>query len=86
MAEFRCSVADYRAAVQEKDTAHVKRPAHGAKRNVELENRTVVPEFLPRQTRRDRVSQRGSKTSADHAVAELSRPDSEEAAFSNSEA
>ena len=52
-------VADHRAAVQEKDTAHVKRSAHGAKRDMELKYRTVVLEVLPRQPRRDRVSHCG---------------------------
>ena len=52
-------VDGHRAAVQEKDTAHVKRSAHGAKRDMELKYRTVVLEVLPRQPRRDRVSHCG---------------------------
>ena len=52
-------VAHHRAAVQEKDTAHVKRSARGAKRDTGLKYRTVVLEVLPRQVRRDRVSHSG---------------------------
>ena len=45
--------------MQEKDTANVKRSAHGEKRDMELKYRTVVLEVLPRQPRRDRVSHSG---------------------------
>ena len=52
-------VDGHRAAVQEKDTAHVKHSAHGARRDTNLEYRTVVLEVLSRLTRRDRVSHSG---------------------------
>ena len=66
--------------VQEKDTAHVKRLAHEAKRDMKLTYRKVVLEVLSRLPRRDRVLHTVVwKTSADHAEAELSRPDREEA-------
>ena len=52
-------VDGHRAAVQEKDTAHVKRFAHGAKRDMKLKYRTVVLEVLSRLPRRDRVSHSG---------------------------
>ena len=42
-----------------------------------LKYRTVVLEVLSRLPRRDRVSHSGVVDSADHAVAELSRPDRE---------
>ena len=72
-------VDGHRAAVQEKDTAHVKRLKHGAKIEMNLKYRTVVLEVVSRLPRRDRVSRSGVEDSADHAVAELSRPDREEA-------
>ena len=52
-------VDGHRAAVQEKDTAHVKHVAHGAKRDTKLKYRTVVLEVLSRLPRRDRVSHSG---------------------------
>ena len=52
---FTACVDGHRAAVQEKETAHVKRLTHGAK----LEYRTVVLEVLSRLPRRDRVSYSG---------------------------
>ena len=52
-------VDGHRAAVQEKDTAHVKRSAHEAKRDMKLKYRTVVLEVLSRLPRRDRVSRSG---------------------------
>ena len=47
------------AAVQEKDTAHVKRLAHEAKRDMKLKYRTVVLVVPSRLPRRDRVSHSG---------------------------
>ena len=52
-------VGGHRAAVQEKDTAHVKRLAHEAKSDMKLKYRTVVLEVLPRLPRRDRESHSG---------------------------
>ena len=52
-------VDGHRAAVQEKDTARVKRLAHEAKRDKKLKYRTVVLEVLSRLPRRDRVSHSG---------------------------
>ena len=52
-------VDDHRAAVQEKDTARVKRLAHEAKRDKKLKYRTVVLEVISRLPRRDRVSHSG---------------------------
>ena len=52
-------VDGHRAAVQEKDTAHVKRFAHEAKRDMKLKYRTVVLEVLSLLPRRDRVSHSG---------------------------
>ena len=43
-------VDGHRAAVQEKDTAHVKRLAHVAKRDMKLKYRTVVLEVLATAT------------------------------------
>ena len=67
-------VDGHRAAVQEKDTAHVRRLAHEAKGDMKLKYRTVVLEVL--SPRRDRVSHSGVED-LNHAVAELSRPDIE---------
>ena len=63
------------AAVQEKDTAHVKSSAHEAKRDMKLKYRTVVLEVLSRLSRRDRPHTVVLKASADHAMAEFQRPD-----------
>ena len=52
---------------------------------MKLKYRTVVLEVLSRLPRRDRVAHSGVEDSADHAVAELSRPVREEAAVSNNE-
>ena len=46
-------------AVQEKDTAHVERLAHEAKRDMKLKYRTVAREVLSRLPRRDRASHSG---------------------------
>ena len=59
---------DHRAAVQRK-TVHMRRLAHGAKRDMKLKYRTVVLEVLSRLPRRDRVPHSGVEDSADHAVA-----------------
>ena len=56
---FRCTRGDVRVAVQEKDTAHVKRLARGAERDMKLKYRTVVLWVLSRLPRRDRVSHSG---------------------------
>ena len=48
-------VDGHRGAVQEKDTAHMKHLAHGAKRDTKLKYRIVVLEVLSRPPRRDRV-------------------------------
>ena len=52
-------VDSHRAAVQEKDTAHVKYLIHEAKRDMKLKYSTVVLEVLSRPPRRDRVSHSG---------------------------
>ena len=49
-------VDGHHAAVQEKDTAIVKRFAHEAKRDMKLKYRTVVLEVPSRLPRRDGVS------------------------------
>ena len=72
-------VDGHRAAVQEKDTAHVKHSAHGAKRDTKLKYRTVVLEVLSRLPRCDRASHSGVEDLPQLAMAELSRPDKEEA-------
>ena len=72
-------VDGHHAAVQQKDTAHAKLLAKGAKKDMKLKYRTMVLEVLSRLPRRDRVSHNGWKTSGDHAVAELSRKNGEEA-------
>ena len=50
-------VDGHRAAVQGKDTAHVKHLARGAKRDTKLKYRTVVLEVLSRLPRRGRAQQ-----------------------------
>ena len=49
-------VDGHHAAVQQKDTAHVKHLTHGAKRDTKLKYRTVVLEVPSRLPHRDRVS------------------------------
>ena len=52
-------VDGHRAAVQEKDTAHVKHLAPGAKRDTKLKYRTVVLKVLSRLPHRERISHSG---------------------------
>ena len=54
-------VDGHRAAVQEKDTAHVKHLTYGAKRDMKLKYRTVVLEIISRLPRRDSITQWGGR-------------------------
>ena len=55
-------VDGHRAAVQAKDTAHVKRSAHEAKGDMKLKYRTVVLEVLSRLPRLTEYHTVGWKT------------------------
>ena len=78
LAEFRCTRGDACVAVQQKDTAHVEHLTHGAKRH---EAQSIAQWCLRSCRDCHAVTEYhtvGWKTSADHAVAELSRPDRED--------